>query len=84
MSVWTHVFCFWKAAINYSKLFFRFINGNRKVKTMKHQKTLLNEANYSKVLKRKWNSVNDNSDAYYGVGNEIIYNTDVLKYNLRD
>ena len=51
---------------------------------MKHQKTLLNEANYSKVLKRKWNSVNDNSDAYYGVGNEIIYNTDVLKYNLRD
>ena len=35
-------------------------------------------------MTRKWNIVNDNSRSNYGVGNEIIYNTEVLKSNLRD
>ena len=32
-------------------------------------------------MTRKWNIVNDQLNANYGVGNEIIYNTEVLKYN---
>ena len=32
---------------------------------------MLNEANDSKFVKRKWNIGNDNSKANYGVGNEI-------------
>ena len=53
---------------------------------MKHQKiiNLLNEANDSKFSTRKWNIVHDNSKANYGVGNEIIYNVEVLKSNLCD
>ena len=53
---------------------------------MEHQKilNLLNEANDSKFVKRKWNIVNDQSNANYGVGNEIIYYTEVLKSNLCD
>ena len=53
---------------------------------MEHQKilNLLNEANDFKFVKRKWNIVNDHSNANYGVGNEIIYNTEVLKSNLCD
>ena len=35
-------------------------------------------------MTRKWNIVNDHSNANYGVANEIIYNTEVLKFNLRD
>ena len=35
-------------------------------------------------MTRKWNIVNDQSNANYDVGNEIIYNTEVLKYNLCD
>ena len=40
---------------------------------MEHQKTLnlLNEANDSKFVIRKWNIVNDNSKANYVVGYEI-------------
>ena len=33
---------------------------------------------------RKWNIVNDQSNANYDVGNEIIYHTEVLKSNLCD
>ena len=53
---------------------------------MEHQKiiNLLNEANDSKFVTRKWNIVNDNSKANCDVGNEIIYNTEVLKSNLCD
>ena len=53
---------------------------------MKHQKifNLLNEANDSKFVTIKWNFVNDNSKTNCDVGNEIIYNTEVLKSNLRD
>ena len=51
---------------------------------MGHQKILdlLNETKNSKFVKRKWNIVNDKLNANYGVENEIIYNTKVLKYNL--
>ena len=51
---------------------------------MDHQKilNLLNEESDSKIVTRKWNIANHNSEASYGVGNEIIYNTEVLKSNL--
>ena len=53
---------------------------------MGHQKisNLLNEANHSKFLTRKWNIINDNSKANYVVWNEIIYKTKVLRSNLGD
>ena len=53
---------------------------------MEYQKifNLLNEADGFKLVTRKWNSVNDHSNANYGVGNEIIYNTKVSKSNLCD
>ena len=35
-------------------------------------------------MKRKWDIVNENSKANYGVGNEITYTTGVLKPNLCD
>ena len=35
-------------------------------------------------MSRKWNIINDQSNASYDVGNEIIYNTEVLKYRLCD
>ena len=43
---------------------------------------LLNEANDSKFVTRKWNIVNDNSKSNYDVTNEITYNTEILKSNL--
>ena len=56
------------------------------VTELKHQKilNLLNEANDSKFLTRKWTIVNNISNANYGLGNEIIYNKEVLKSNLCD
>ena len=33
-------------------------------------------------MTRKWTIVNDNSNANYVEGNEIIYNTEVLKSNI--
>ena len=53
---------------------------------MEHQKILnsLNEASDSKFVTRKWNIFNDQSNANYDAGNEIIYNTEVLKSNLCD
>ena len=52
---------------------------------MEHQKilNLLNEANDSKYVTRKWNIVNDNSNANYAA-HEITYDTEVLKYSLCD
>ena len=46
---------------------------------MEHQKilNLLNEARDSKFVTRKWSIINDQSNANYNVGNEIIYNTEV-------
>ena len=43
-----------------------------------------NEASDSKFVTRKWNIVNDQSNAKYDVGNEVIYNTEVLKSDLCD
>ena len=45
---------------------------------------LLNKPKNSKFVTRKWYIVNDQSNANYDVGNEIIYNTGVLKSNLCD
>ena len=44
----------------------------------------MNEANDSKFVKRQWNIVNDNSNVNCGLGNEINYNTEVLKSSLSD
>ena len=51
---------------------------------MKHQNilNLLNEPSDSKLVTRKWNIANNQSNANYDVGNEIIKNTGVLKSNL--
>ena len=48
---------------------------------MENQKilNLLNKANDSRFVTR--NIVNDQSKPNYGAGNEIIYNTEVLKSN---
>ena len=35
-------------------------------------------------MTRKWNIVNNQSNADYGVGNEFIYSTEILKSNLCD
>ena len=45
---------------------------------------LLNKKIDSRFEKRNWNVFNDQSNANYIVGNEIIYNTKVLKSNLCD
>ena len=53
---------------------------------MKHKKilNLLNKANNSKLVTRKWNIVNDQSNVNDDVGNENTYNTEVLKSNFCD
>ena len=53
---------------------------------MKHQETLnsLDEVNDFKFVTRKWNIVKDQQNVNYDVGNEIIYNKEVLKSNLCD
>ena len=42
------------------------------------------EANDSKFVTRKWNIINNQPNTNYGVGNEIMYNREVLKSNLCD
>ena len=44
----------------------------------------MNKAGYSKFVTRKWNIVSDQSNINYDVGNEIMYNTEVLKSNFCD
>ena len=53
---------------------------------MEHQETLnsLDEVNDFKFVTRKWNIVKDQQNVNYDVGNEIIYNKEVLKSNLCD
>ena len=41
----------------------------------------MNEASNSRFVTRKLNIVNDQSNENYDVGNEITYNTKVLKTN---
>ena len=38
----------------------------------------MNKANNSKFVTRKWNIANDQSNANYAVGNEKIFDTEVL------
>ena len=46
---------------------------------------MLNEGSNSRFVIRKWNIFNDQSNADYHVGNEIIYNAEeVSRYNLSD
>ena len=45
---------------------------------------LLNDANDSKFVTKKWSIVNDNLTWHYAAANEITYNTEVLKSDLRD
>ena len=55
---------------------------------MEHQiiLNLLNEANDSKFVTRKWNIANSNSNSNYNVGAKTVYYTEaeVLKSNLCD
>ena len=53
---------------------------------MEYQKilNLLNEANESKSVTRKWKIVNNQSYGKNGERNEVIYNTEVLRSNLSD
>ena len=44
----------------------------------------MNEGSDSKFVTTKWNIVNNQSYTNHDVGNEIIYNTEVLKSNLYD
>ena len=45
---------------------------------------LLNEASDSTFVTKKWNIVNNESNANYDIENEIIYYTKVSKSNLCD
>ena len=69
---------------NYSKVFFRVINRNWIIETIEHQKilNLLNEKSDSKFVTRKWDIAKDQRNANVDAGNEIVYNTEVLKPNL--
>ena len=53
---------------------------------MEHQKilNLLNETRHSRFVTRKQNIANDQSNTNYDIGNEIIKNNEVLKYNSCD
>ena len=53
---------------------------------MQHQKilNLFKKAYDSKIMKRKWNIVNDNSKVCYNVGTEIIYNAEIVTSSLCD
>ena len=50
----------------------------------KKKKKLLNGSNDPKFVTRKWNIVSGQLNVNYDVGNEIIYNTEILKPNLCD
>ena len=53
---------------------------------MENQKilSLLNKASDFRLVARKWNMVNDQSNTNYDIGNETIYNPEVLKFNVCD
>ena len=53
---------------------------------MEHQKilNLMNKAKDTKFVSKEWKIVDHNSKTNYGVGIEIILNTEVLKSNLCD
>ena len=41
----------------------------------------MNGVSASNLMTRKWNIVNDHTNVNYDVGNEIIYDTEVLNSN---
>ena len=47
---------------------------------MKHKKilNLFDEEKWVRKMTKKWNIANDQSNANYDAGNEIIFNTEVL------
>ena len=45
---------------------------------------LLNESSDSKFVTRNWDIANDQSNANYSLGNEIMYSTEVLESYLYD
>ena len=45
---------------------------------------LFNKASDSEFVNRNWNIVNDKSNATCSVGNEVIYSTEVIKFNVCD
>ena len=53
---------------------------------MEHQKkmNLLNETSDSRFVTKKWSIVSVQTNTNYDAGNEIFYNTEVLKSNLCD
>ena len=53
---------------------------------MEHLKilNLSNEPSDFKLMTKKWNIINDHSNGNYSVGNETIFITEVLQYNLCD
>ena len=51
---------------------------------MEHQKIYCLIYKVYWINLRKWNIVNDQSNANYDAENEIIYNTEVLKPNICD
>ena len=53
---------------------------------MEHQKilNLSNEESDSKVVTKSWDIGNDQSNANYDMGSDIIYNTEVSKSNICD
>ena len=52
--------------------------------TLKKMLNLLSESSESNFLTRNWNIVNNQSNASYDLGNETIFNAEVLKSNLCD
>ena len=44
----------------------------------------MNKQNWYKFVTRKWNTVNDQSNASYDVGSEVIYNKKGLKSSFCD
>ena len=49
---------------------------------MEHKKmNFLNKSSDSNLVTKNWNIANDQLNANYSVGNEIIYSTEVLKFN---
>ena len=44
----------------------------------------MNESSDSKFVTKNWNIVNNQFNANYDAGNEIIFNTEVLKSNICD
>ena len=83
MMVW-HCFYSWKAIETTLNIHLDSVKITKYYKQSKIKiiLNLLNKACNSKCVTRKWNVVNDHLNANYYIGNEIIYNTEVLMSHL--